>query len=473
VTTPLLLLIGVAAVIVVALAIALLDLAIRRATVGATLVFLSAIAQAVFIYDVPSVHLGGMRVGATDLVAIIVLSAGVARCLRLRSLSRHQHWLVLLASLLLVSLVLGIATIGVKSSVNEARQYLFFIGSALYMATFRPTSDLYDRIGRAWLIASILMVLLACARWVQLFGGINLGVPAEIYGVDTAIRVLDGPYGFFLTGPLLLTVPFWMRRGRRRWVRWLGAVLLIVVVVLDRRTVWVAVLIGVAVLLLRGRRVGPRAIALVVAASVVTLLAFGADVLARDQAPPGTLTSTGSVSWRVEGWSDLVDSWSATPLHWLIGEPLGSGFARVVDGSEVTAHPHNFYIETMLTAGIGGLIALLALTVGLLRTVWRVQVTGPGLLAPGMLAPLLTMQLIWSLTWTPGLEQGIVTGMAIAVAAACSRRTTAASTTWSTPPTAPRNNRPHLDDHPPRMSIVAAVEAGGARPLQVEADKTT
>ena len=37
-----------------------------------------------------------MRVGVTDLVAVIVLAAAVARCLRLRRLSHYQHWLIML-----------------------------------------------------------------------------------------------------------------------------------------------------------------------------------------------------------------------------------------------------------------------------------------------------------------------------------------------------------------------------------------
>jgi hypothetical protein len=413
-------LLGVVAVIAAGFGLALLDLTIRRAEVGAALVFCSAVIQAVFVFDVPSVRLGGARVGVTDLVATVVLAAALARCLRIRRFSRYQYCVIGLGCLLLVSLVLGIAQFGVQAAVNDFRQYAFFLGAALYMATFRPTVGLLDRIGRVWLVTALLMVLLACGRWLAVFGGIDLGIPAERYGVDTAIRVLDGPYAFFLAGPLLLTVPFWMRGGQPPWVRRAGVVLLIAVVALDRRTVWLAVLVGVALLLLRGRRLRARAMPLVVAASVVTVLAFTADVFARDAAPPGGATSTGSVDWRVEGWSDLVTSWSASPAHWIVGEPFGSGFARTVEGSAVTAHPHNFFIETMMLTGLGGLIALLALTFGLLRRLFWARPTGSGLFDPTVLAPLLAMQVVWYFTWIPGLEQGIVTGIAVAVAASAS-----------------------------------------------------
>jgi hypothetical protein len=50
-----------------------------------------------------------------------------------------------------------------------------------------------------------------------------------------------------------------------------------------------------------------------------------------------------------------------------------------------------------------------------------------GLFDPGVLAPLLSMQLIWYLTWVPGLEQGIVTGIAVAVAGTAAHRRAAAA----------------------------------------------
>ena len=58
------LLLGLTAAVVAGLGIALLDLTIRRAEVGAAAVFLSALVQAVFFYNVPSVRLGGIGWGS-------------------------------------------------------------------------------------------------------------------------------------------------------------------------------------------------------------------------------------------------------------------------------------------------------------------------------------------------------------------------------------------------------------------------
>jgi hypothetical protein len=62
--------------------------------------------------------------------------------------------------------------------------------------------------------------------------------------------------------------------------------------------------------------------------------------------------------------------------------------------------------------------------VGLLRALWHTPTRDAGLLGPGMIPALLAMQIVWFLTWPPGTEQGIVTGLAAAVAAALHTRRT-------------------------------------------------
>ena len=107
-------------------------------------------------------------------------------------------------------------------------------------------------------------------------------------------------------------------------------------------------------------------------------------------------------------------------MQWAIGEPLGSGFTREVEGTEVQAEPHNFYVTFLLRAGVIGLLALIVLTVGLLRALWRLPPPSvhDGLLAPGVFPALLAMQIVWFLAWIPGMEQGIITGLAAGLAAA-------------------------------------------------------
>jgi hypothetical protein len=126
---------------------------------------------------------------------------------------------------------------------------------------------------------------------------------------------------------------------------------------------------------------------------------------------------TGNFQWRIAGWSELVGNWSKDSVHWLVGEPFGKGFARNIARSEETSHPHNFYIHTLLRTGVPGLAALIAIQVGLLRRLWRMGRHGGVLLAPLVFPALLIMQMVWFFTWVPGMEQGIVTGLALALAA--------------------------------------------------------
>jgi O-antigen ligase len=250
------------------------------------------------------------------------------------------------------------------------------------------------------------------------FTGVDVGVPREQFGADAAIRVLDGPYTFFLAQGFILTLPFWRQDQRSQPIRILGILLLLIVVLLDRRTAWVALLAGMMTLMLHDRRLGRRAIWAVVMILGVVIGAYSTLQIAATPGEPlaQAASDTGSATWRVEGWVVLLSQWARSPLNWLTGEPFGTSFLRRVEGSEVAAGPHDFYIEILLRTGVLGLLALLALTVGLLVATWRRSTDDAGVFGSGVLAALLMMQLIWFIAWAPGIEQGIVTGIAISLA---------------------------------------------------------
>jgi O-Antigen ligase len=412
-------LLGLILLVVGVLGVILVDLLIKRPDVAAGLVLGSVVVEAVYVDRMPSLMLPGQtRVGLTDLVSALVLAAAVARLLRLRRFHRFHRWLVLLAVVLFVSLVRGIAAFGMQSSVADFRQYLFFAGVALYFATFPPSVKLYNRIGRIWLVMTIPMMVLVCLRWLAIFAGIDLGVPAEKHGADAAIRVIDGPYTFFLACAFVLTIPAWLRGERAGWIRWMSVILLLFVLVLNRRTVWLAILVGVAVVCLRDRQLGRRAITLVAIGSVLTAIAFVYLGGLQQGTQPVIKSGPGNFDWRVQGWSELIAAWSGSLTDWAVGQPFGSGFAREIEGIRTNTHPHNFYIETMIRTGLAGLLALVALTAGLMRALWHTPTRDAGLLGPGVIPALLAMQIVWFLTWVGGSEQGIVTGIAAALAAA-------------------------------------------------------
>jgi O-antigen ligase len=413
---------GLGLLVVGALSVALLDLVVRRAELGAAFVLAAMLLQAAFVDQVPSLYLADTRVELTDVLFTFVVGAGLARLLRVRRFTALTRWLLLLGVMLLVALVRGVLTLGVQPSVNDFRQYMQFAGAALYFATFPPSTLLRDRIGRIWLAATIPMMALVCLRWLANFTGVSLGVLSVRY--DAAIRAVNGPETFFLATAAMIAMPAWRMAGdRARRLRHLGLLLLLFVMVLDRRTVWLAVIAGVAVLTVHDRRLGRRTLVMVAAAAIVTVwvfIAFSGSGSQQERLATSA-SSTDTLDWRLEGWSELTSAWSKDPASWFVGQPFGSGFEREVEQSDVTSHPHNFYIETMLRTGVIGLLALVALTAGTLRALWRIPDRDGGLLAPGVFPALLTMQLVWFITWVPGTEQGIITGLALALAATRAR----------------------------------------------------
>ncbi len=420
-----LLLLGLGLVAVAAVGVVLVEALVRRAELGAGLLLGATLLNAILVDKVPAVTLpGGIRVQLHDVAFALVLAAGILRTLRMPRFAPVQRWVLLLCVMLLLSLVRGAAAFGPQHAIAEFRLFFAFVGGALYFATFPPSARLAGRVVQLWLATSVPLMVLVCLRWLATFAGIDLGVPAEQFGADAAIKVLNGPYTFFLANAALLTMPSWQLRDERaRRLTRLGMLLLLFVVLLDRRTVWLTMIIGIAVLTVRGRQLRRRTVAIVVGTVLLTVAAFVALGGSSGEEPVTTsATGTGTLDWRIQGWSELLEGLSNGPTQWLIGEPLGSGFSREVQGSEVQAEPHNFYVTTLLRTGVVGLLALMALSLGLLRALWR---TPPGrgdrMLTPGVFPALLAMQAVWFLTWIPGTEQGIITGLAVGVVAARGR----------------------------------------------------
>jgi O-antigen ligase len=133
------------------------------------------------------------------------------------------------------------------------------------------------------------------------------------------------------------------------------------------------------------RRLGRRAIWAVVIILGVVIGAYSTVQMAATSGEPvaQAASNTGSVIWRVEGWAVLLSQWASSPLNWFTGEPFGTSFLRRVEGSEVVGSPHDFYIEILLRTGALGLLALLALTVGLLVATWRRSAEDAGVFGSG------------------------------------------------------------------------------------------
>ena len=172
------------------------------------------------------------------------------------------------------------------------------------------------------------LMAIVVARWLAVFAGIDVGVPRERFGADAAIRVLNGPYTFFLAQGFILTLPFWRQDQRARSIRIVGILLLLFVVLLDRRTAWVALLAGIVTLMVHDRRLGRRAMWAVVTICGVVIGAYSTLQKAATSGEPiaQAASNTASVAWRIEGWAVLLSQWARSPTNWFTGSPLVPAF---------------------------------------------------------------------------------------------------------------------------------------------------
>ena len=268
----------------------------------------------------------------------LLLAAGTLRLLRVRRFTGFQRCLVLLGLLLLLSLARGATVFGIEHSVAESRLYLPFVSAALYFATFPPSNALNDRIGKLWLAMSVPMMVLVCLRWLAVFGGIDVGVPAAEFGADAAVKVIDGPYTFFLA----------MRRGADGAVLAAsrpagttadavgrGAAAVRGAAEPPHRLAHAA--LGVAVVMLRERRLGrparpcwwrpsPWSPSGSISPSRAPGREPGREPSRLRSRPPAPAPSNGASR---DGPS-CMPAGRLDPTHWVIGQPFGTGFTRNV-----------------------------------------------------------------------------------------------------------------------------------------------
>lgn len=419
-----LLLLAAVAVVIGAVCVKLVDVIIRRADVAAGTLLAATVLGMALPGELLALPLGSFNVFLMDGVLAIITSAAIARHLRMQRLPVALRLLLVVLVLTVLSLARGVGDIGVQAAVNDFRTFLGFVGAAAYFMTFSGPQETLDRIARLVLIAAMAVGVLVCIRWFGVVTGASIGVLGAEY--DAPIRVLSGPETFFLAIALFLVLPHWIDGNAELWQRWLGGGLLVMVTLLNRRTVWLAVVVGLAVVVFRRQGIGGRARPLLALAAVIASVVFFSLPEQAETDVGQSATNTGTLSWRIEGWSSLLlDNGPERPSEWLFGMPMGSGYEREVlsgrgDIRSVDSSPHSFYIQVLLRTGIVGVASVLivfALTLRRLIPLSRSPAfrRSGSLITPEVMLIVVVMQLIWFATWQVGSEQGLITGLALAM----------------------------------------------------------
>ena len=384
----------------------------------------------------PSVSLGPISLQLGDVLAVALSTASAGRLLRCRRLTAPQLLMLVFAATALLSLFRGVGLFGVEVAVNQFRKVFLFTAVALFFTTVEATRpQVRDAIGRVWLVAGGALVLLVFIRWGALAGG--RADPASLWGLlatetPTPFRVVDAGEALLLLQATLIALVGWRTRTASvpPWAAPLG---LAVVVLLQHRTVWIALLLTVLTLALRDPRLRrglvPMLVVSVFLGAILAVIvlddAVGETSVGADLG--SSATSVGTFQWRYEGWLSLLeDGGPEGPGELLFGAPFGTSWERRVPAGIVDVSPHNFWLEILLRQGLVGLMAIGGCVLLSLARLTHTPVRqDSGLLGGKVLFLLILSQLAYTITYFLLPAQGIILGLAFSVAASAApaRRT--------------------------------------------------
>lgn len=398
--------------------LAAIVLAYLRAAWGVGLILVGFLGEAFLTRTPPVASLGPIDLFFTDVAMISVLGATVVRLVQVSGRSRVPvavSALLVLAVVLAVSFVRGVVDFGPQAAGVEFRRYLGFLALAAYVVSFRPDQELLRTLTWMFVAVAYLLLGLTLSRWVV----------AVMAGEPGRLRVIGARETLLMTQAMLLTFHLVLVRNAGRFLRWTAAILLPVVILLQHRTIWIILIVAFLVMAARERKLRSRlatglGIATVVGA-VGAVLIYGeqsGDVLA------GSATEGSTFVWRLIGWRTLLQEHAANPFEMLFGEPFGSGFARFLPelGYTVDVTPHNFYVTLLLRGGVVALVCLLgAYLFAYLGTHREARIRTEGFFGVRAANVLVLSQLVYFLSYDPFPEQGVVLGVALALAAAPQR----------------------------------------------------
>jgi len=344
-----------AAILAAAVLFAFAFAAFRRAEAG--LIALVGTFVLLAWFGPTGVPVGSLLVAPYDVLCVFFTLIGIARWANQCLMPAHVAWLCA-GALIFISLLLGIKSFGLVAAGAEARGsgVFYFWACVLYFSSFPHSLDAERRWPRVLIWGAIGIAILVFARWGMVF----------IEGTRE-FRVAPASEAVFLASAMLLLFRRVLSGGASGWVSGALVVLMLQVLLLQHRSVWLSAFGGVLVL---GVLDWPSMKRLIARLPLLVIpVTLGVAVLVVLSALDGLVASLtysvhneATLSWRVEGWSDLLTQWlNFSGLEKLLGRPFGLGFRRylVSLGVEETYSPHNAYLTFLLRIGALGLAAIM------------------------------------------------------------------------------------------------------------------
>ena len=298
----------------------------------------------------------GLAVYPEDVFAVVLLLGNLGRMGRVaRQLGALGAPLLFFVSLTLLSLLRGAVAFGVSAAVNEFRATGYFVVLGMWVLGQR-SDDGFDVLLKQFLQWTGWALVGVAALHVSMRG---LGT-ADQQTLQNGIYVTSRP---LISGQAILLAAAGVYCLALRTRMAAGVTFIVVAVLCQHRSVWVALVLSVVATFLVGRpEVRARLASVLGGLTVVAILLVGYGVgssIVSDLSH--SLTSSGTFNGRTEGWGELVaeqntQGWGSI----LLGQPMGTGFVRFDSAHNVfiSYAPHNWYVMIYLRVGLVGLISI-------------------------------------------------------------------------------------------------------------------
>ncbi len=412
----------------------------RSPIVGAAILFLASDVIYLFMGTTPFVILVG-HLSLGHMVGITLTMAFVIRWLNgdAREGTRSIVFKVLLALAALFSVLAlrGLMINPLSPTIYDLTPFFFLFSSALYFSSFGYGQKVMRGFFRLCILVAVLTLVVVALRWLQLVPTPDIlfssGGSSDWYGW----RVLDVRTTMFLA---LVLLGLLMSKANRVsmptiWGNMLMIGLVVAVVMLQIRSVWFA--LGVGMLLLLWFRssiviyyyLGALGLLFLILIFQtlqphVLMSVFGSLAQAIDTIAGGDLgLRYSTTAWRYLGWQYALQNMQFS--NWLAGVPFGSSVSWLTvsgDWYEVGASPHNFFVLVLLRTGFPALALLVSLICYVLVKMRKLAVAAShhSLLAKNdidMLWIAFSAYQVFVLFYDPNADYGMLLGICISIVA--------------------------------------------------------
>lgn len=321
----------------------------------------------------PSIKVG-LSLSTTDFVYIALLISTIFRVLFISTTKISGAYIafLLIFSTLLIELTIGLVKIGSRAGV-EVREAAYFMLAILYISSFQRSVVSYLSVWGYIRFSAALLILIVVYRWV----GIKYGFVSQelvlVVGASSEFRVVGANAALYLSMVSIGYLIYWTKSPQDINRLLSFALLGLLVVLLQHRSVWICFAFGVGVVAWNNKNLLWKHGFLMssVGVSFLTILIGGlvfgeserlVETLARSL--ESMFESKGTHVDRYMGWYELlVDYINGGVKVWILGFPFGSGYERWVMGALRDYAPHNFYVSVLLRMGAIGLLSFLVMHV--------------------------------------------------------------------------------------------------------------